>query len=116
MEKHYRKFDADAIPWDDGYTNDDVFMWLKTIETYYNQVLQSRKFVPLVDIYNELGINTDDIPVNLGWVYGQGFGYIDLGLLEQYMDAKERGKENFEFMLKPNCDGKIIHIIEKEEV
>lgn len=98
-----REFNKSATDW----TDDREFnkLYLRTMQSYYNDLLMARGYVFLRDIYERLGIPVTKESIVVGWYYDRkdpaAHNYIDFGL--------ENATEGTDFMLDFNVDGDISH-------
>lgn len=88
-----------------SWTEDQVFnkIYLRTVQGYFNELLMSRGYVFLRDIYENLGIPVTKESIIVGWYYdpkdSELSNYIDLSFQETGNGSS--------FMLHFNVDGDI---------
>ena len=102
-----RFFDSGSPHWDKNPEYN--FMFLKAQQEYANNLLHTRKYVLLNDVYDMLGIPRSSAGCVVGWVEGNGDDFIDFGFFDP-KNWKNRdfvnGYENV-VLLDFNVDGVI---------
>ena len=104
MEKYHFVYDALEHPLkfrSSGLTNKGVEVYLKTVQSFFNEKLRVNGYVFLSEIleYLELGVTTFYQVV--GWTFnGDGDGFIDFGIT--------CSEHPYVFELDFNCDGCIL--------
>ena len=89
-------------------------MFLKTVQTYCNDLLKANGFLFLNDVYKQLGIEPSIAGQSVGWIYDEnnpiGDNYVDFGLYKETENCKRfvNGYENV-ILLDFNVDGDILH-------
>lgn len=103
-----RYFDESSREWDP-----DPFMgraFLRAQCAIANQILQSRGYIFLNEVYDMLGYEQTQMGAIVGWIKdGDGDGYVDFGIFDEERDDVRRfvnGKENT-VLLDFNIDGEI---------
>lgn len=98
------------------YREDDAnfnYCFVKSVQSHYNEVLQTRGHVFLNEVYDALGLDATPEGQVLGWIKeGKGDGYIDFGI----DIPKEATKEFVEgrtgkVLLDFNVDGVVYNLI-----
>lgn len=101
-------FDQSCGPWEkDPEYN---LMFLCAQQEFFNNRLKAIGHVFLNEVYDALGIQRTQAGQVVGWVVGNGDGFIDLGIYRGKSEADRRflnGLENV-FLIDPNVDGVII--------
>ncbi len=95
---------------------------VKQVENWANDVLQSRKYLFLNEVYEEFGIPKTIAGQTVGWVYDEehptGDNYVDFGIFDLHNPEKRafvNGKERV-ILLQFNVDGPIDHLVFKDYV
>lgn len=111
-----RFFDDSSSEWtkDASYN----YMFLRSQQNYFNDILRTRKHVFLNEVYDALGLERSQAGALVGWVYGDGFAnVIDFGIFDGD-DVKKRafvnGVENT-VLLDFNVDGMIYKLFTKKK-
>lgn len=91
--------------------------YVKSQETYFNNLLQTRGHVFLSEVYDALGFERTPASIVVGWVKGNGDDYIDFGIIDnayiecdEYNTAKVDSKSSIYedgFFVDFNVDGVI---------
>lgn len=89
---------------DDGYNQ----MYLKTQQTYINDMLKARGHVFLNDVYDRLGIPRTPEGQVVGWVKDGDDGYIDFGFMKDQEFVNGHKKS---VLLDFNVDGVVYNLI-----
>ena len=99
--KYAKKFDKSIPSW----TDDREFNmeYLRTVQSYYNDLLMARGYVFLRDIYERIGIPITEESIVVGWYYDRNDHTIDNYIDFHLYDAEEGS----EFVLDFNVDGDI---------
>ena len=88
-------------------------MRLRSIQNYFNDVLQARGHVFLNEILDELGMKRTPAGAVCGWVKGCGDNYIDFGYMDGFIKDwnidSDLCRKNIH--LNFNCDGQIWDMI-----
>lgn len=96
-----REFNQTMVGWEDNREVNRIF--LRAVQSYFNDVLMARGYVFLRDIYEKLGIPVTKESIIVGWHYDRkdhsAHNYIDFGL-----NDTEDGPN---FVLDFNVDGDI---------
>ena len=98
-----REFNQSVPSWE----NDRELNWifLRSTQNYYTDLLMARGYVFLRDVYERLGIPVSKESLVVGWFYDRkdpaAHNYIDFGL-----DSTTKGPN---FLLDFNVDGDISH-------
>lgn len=93
------------------------FMFLKQTQNWANEVLKSRKYIFLNEIYEALGIPQTRAGSQVGWVYDEnnpvGDNYVDFGIFDGASDVKRAFVNGYErsILLDFNPDGDIWDLI-----
>lgn len=88
-------------------------MFLRGKQNWANDVLRTRGHIFLNEVYDALGFDHTPAGAVLGWVKGEGDGYVDFGLYDQGKEGVRRfinGKDNI-ILLDFNHDGIIYNKI-----
>lgn len=81
---------------------------VRTIQNYFNDLLQVRKFVFLNEVYNELGLEISQAGQCVGWVLNdKGDNYIDFGIYTE-RNARFVNRMERSVLLDFNVDGVIL--------
>ena len=60
-----------------------VLVYLRQIQNWVNERLKARGHVSIIEVYELLGLSTDDIIDSTdGWTYGESDSYIDFGIYD----------------------------------
>ena len=96
-----KRFDKHVTTW----TIDPEFnrVFLKGLESYYNDKLKYRGYVFLRDIYEELGFKVDASSIVVGWFYDSDNVFSD-NRIDFRITQVEQGPD---FLLDFNVDGDI---------
>ena len=100
-------FDNHCIEWDPNPQYS--LKWLKANETAANDILNSRGHIFLNEVYDMIGLPHTTAGAVVGWVKGQGDGFVDFGLYKPDNESARRfinGEENI-VLLDFNVDGVI---------
>ena len=63
--------------------HDFMLVHLRCMQNYANDLLKQNGHVSIIEVYEILGLPTDDIADSTdGWTYGEGDGYIDFGIYD----------------------------------
>lgn len=92
-----RVFDSSNKMWDKNA--EFTMMFLRTKESYFNNLLQTRGYVFLNEVYEELGFKATTNGQFVGWIKGDGV-YVDFGLM-RYHDPAVREYINGERNVVP---------------
>ena len=96
-------------------------MYLRHQQNYANELLRSRGYVFLNDVYDMLGIRRTKAGQIVGWVYDEKNpnidNYIDFGIYNVHYEGARDFVNGFEcsILLDFNVDGPIIDLINKFE-
>ena len=106
LSNYARVFDSNCISWTDN--REWNLLYLKTAQTYFNDVLKTKGHVFLRDIYEYLGIPVTKTALIVGWVYNLknhfADNFIDFGL--------EPADDESNIQMDFNVDGEIIKYFE----
>lgn len=108
-----RYFDESNPNWEhDAHYN---FMFLDGVETHMNDILHSRGWLALNEVYDALGFEPDPKGQILGWCMDGGSGRVSFGLERSNREIRRfiNGKENI-VLLDFNVDGVIVDKIGKD--
>lgn len=87
-------------------------MFLRSQQQYANDLLNARGHVFLNEIYDMLGMERSKAGALVGWVKGNGDGYVDFGILDDlYMGQKFVNGDEPSIFLDFNVDGPIYDLI-----
>lgn len=82
-------------------------------QNYANEILRSRGYIFLNEIYNALGMDWTPEGQIVGWVLNGkngGDGFVDLGLLDPVNDVANHGLDTV-YIIDPNVDGVVVDLI-----
>lgn len=110
-----RFFDESCIGW--SKNPEFNLMFLKRQESWANDLLKTKGYVFLNDVYEMLGMNKTQAGQNVGWWYSkkpehEGANCIDFGIYEACNRDAVNGYERT-FLLDFNVDGNILYHFEK---
>jgi hypothetical protein len=115
VSEYARFFDETALGWDKDAEYNLTFLLQQ--QSYFNDLLKSRGYVYLNEVYEALGIDHSKAGQIVGWVYDEenpvGDNYIDFGIHDLYDDQKRlfvNGKER-SILLDFNVDGNILDLM-----
>ena len=100
-------FDNHCIEWDPNPIYN--LKWLRANETAANDILNSRGHIFLNEVYDMIGLPHTTAGAVVGWVKGQGDGFVDFGLNKPDNESARRfinGEDNV-VLLDFNVDGVI---------
>jgi hypothetical protein len=107
LSMYSKFFDESCSQW--TKTPEYNFMFLKSQQNYFNDMLRARGHVFLNEVYDALGIQRTKAGAVVGWVLGDGDGFIDFGLFDgerqrvrDFVNGYERS-----ILLDFNVDGMI---------
>ena len=102
-----RVFDESNWNWT-GHPDEDIF-FLKQREEWCTQMVQSRGHIFLNEVYDVLGFQPSEAGQFVGWVKGNGDGYVDFGIkdIEQELNRKFINGDSQYVLLTFNVDGYI---------
>lgn len=110
-----RFFDEGCPDWDKN--SEYNLMFLRAQQNYANDLLRSRGYLFLNEVYNLLGMLPSKAGQIVGWIYDpktqKGSGYVDFGIYETKREANRdfvNGYENV-ILLDFNVDGNILDFI-----
>lgn len=103
-----RFFDAGNANWTKDAELNRIFLQLQ--QNYCNHLLQSRGHVFLNEVYDQLGLERSRAGQVVGWVVGNGDGYIDFGMFTAHSAEFINGYEPT-IILDFNVDGVIYNKI-----
>lgn len=113
--EYARFFDEYARGWDKDAEYNLTFLLQQ--QSYFNDLLKSRGYVYLNEVYDALGIDRSRAGQIVGWVYNEenpvGDNYIDFGIHDLYNEEKRlfvNGKER-SILLDFNVDGNILDLM-----
>lgn len=98
-------FDKSCAEWDPN--PQFGLRWLRANETAANDILNSRGHIFLNEVYDMIGLPHTKAGAVVGWVKGQGDGYVDFGLYNPNNSSARRfinGEDNV-VLLDFNVDG-----------
>jgi len=109
-------FDETCSQW--SKNSEYNFLFLRSQQNYYNNMLQARGHVFLNEVYDALGIERTQAGTIVGWVLGEGRdNYIDFGIFDgertrvrDFVNGYERS-----ILLDFNVDGVIFDLFTKEK-
>lgn len=112
----YAKFFDEACS---GWTKDPNYnlTFLKQQQNYANDVLKSKGFLFLNDVYKMLDIPETKIGRNVGWIYNEknpkGDNFVDFGIYNVNRERNRAFVNGYErsILLDFNVDGEIYHIL-----
>ena len=114
-----RVFDEYCLGWEkDAEQN---LMFLKKQEFYANNVLKSRGYLYLNEVYESLGIPKTKAGQVVGWIYDEnnpvGDNYVDFGIYDIHSERKRAFINGYErsIILDFNVDGDIAALMEEME-
>lgn len=110
--EYARCFDETCLGW--NRDPDYNFMFVKQIQNWANDRLDSKGYVFLNEVYEMLGFNKTRAGQEVGWVKdGDGDGYIDFGIFDLKDKQKRRFVNGYEksIWLDFNVDGPIKYIL-----
>lgn len=102
-----RVFDESNSEWT-GHPDEDIW-FLKRQENYANDILKSRGYIFLNEVYDLLGFGPTEAGQFVGWAKGRGEGFVDFGLsdISQECNRKFINGESKYVLLTFNTDGYI---------
>lgn len=112
-------FDAGCTGWEDNPEYN--LMFLRAQEKYVNDLLKSRGYVFLNEVYDALGIPRTEAGQFVGWVYepenGDYDNYISFGIYDVNKENCKDFVNGYEptILLDFNCDGNIIDRVWKKK-
>lgn len=88
--------------------------WLRNKQDWFNELLTMKGYVFLNEVYEELGLQLTDAGEVVGWLLGNGDGYIDFGIFNESQKAIDfvNGRESA-ILLDFNVDGSILDLIDQ---
>lgn len=93
------------------YGSEENLIFLKNKQNFWNDMLKSRGYVFLNDVYHDLGIDGTGTGAVCGWILGgpNSDNYIDFGLYNEDGTTRDfiNGREKA-ILLDFNCDGLIV--------
>ncbi len=98
-------FDKNCAEWDSN--NIYNLKWLRANETAANDILNTRGHIFLNEVYDMIGLPHTKAGAVVGWIKGQGDGYVDFGLYDPDNESHIRyvnGDES-NILLDFNVDG-----------
>ena len=102
---YVRVFDKDNTYWDRNLEYNKYFV--KNVEQHVNDILTSRGYVFLNEIYSMLGLHLSKCGQLVGWIKSTEDKYIDLGLNNDVNRRFNNGEIN-SIIIEPNVDGEIL--------
>lgn len=93
------------------------FTFLHGVQNHCNHRLNARGHLFLNEVYTDLGIPHTQAGAVVGWIKGEGDGYVDFGIFDQDSEPKRdfiRGREGA-ILLDFNVDGVIYDKITEED-
>lgn len=116
----YRRIFDKTNPWWDSNNNDIRYymMFLRSQQSYFNDLLRANKYVFLNDVLKALGFPKTRVGQEVGWVHNPedgNDGYIDFRLAETYVED-EFGTRRKAILLDFNVDGSILNKAEFSDV
>lgn len=103
LSAYARVFDDTNSNWQNNAELNRIFVECQ--ENYYNDILKSRGYVFLNDVYDSLGVPRSSVGQLVGWVLnGDGDNYIDFGLDMKWNQDVTSGKQR-DIVLDFNVDG-----------
>lgn len=111
ISQYARFFDESSSQW--TKTPEYNFTFLKCQQNYANDLLQSRGHVFLNEVYDMLGLQRSQAGAVVGWVLGEGDGYVDFGMFDVDNVRKRDFVNGYErsILLDFNVDGIIYDLI-----
>lgn len=113
IDEYTRIFDESNPYYEKNWDYNQTF--LRSKQSYLNDLLRINKFVSLNDVWDELGYPKTKVGQVVGWVYENDQSYIDLGIYDpgdpnssSFINGYERS-----VWLKPNVQGYILDKIDK---
>jgi hypothetical protein len=100
-------FDPSCSAWEEDPEYNKMYIMAQ--QEYLNAKLSSTGHLFLNEVYDAFGAQRTSAGAVVGWIKGNGDGYVDLGLFRGETEADRRfinGLENV-FLLDPNVDGVI---------
>lgn len=112
----YSKFFDESCP---GFTKDPEYnlMFLKDQQRYANDLLKSKGYLFLNDVYEMLGIPRTQAGQIVGWIYDEknpiGDNFVDFGIYDLHKEANRDFVNGYErvILLDFNVDGDILDMI-----
>lgn len=112
----YSKFFDESCP---GFTKDPEYnlMFLKDQQRYANDLLKSKGYLFLNDVYDMLGIPRTQAGQIVGWIYDEknpiGDNFVDFGIYDLHKEANRDFVNGYErvILLDFNVDGDILDMI-----
>lgn len=107
-----RFFDSASKYWEE--TPEYNLMFLRAEERYANDLLRSKGYLFLNDVYEMLGIPRSEAGQSVGWIYDEenpvGDNYVDFGIYELHREANRDFVNGYEpvILLDFNVDGNIM--------
>lgn len=105
-----RIFDSSCVEWEDNA--DYNYTFLKAIENHMNNILRTRGYVFLNEVYRAIGFPDSEAGQVVGWIYDKNNGdcHISLGIDNITTEARRRFKDGLEsvIIVDPNVDGVIL--------
>lgn len=100
-----RWFDSNSKQWDkDPEMN---WMFLNAQQNYFTDILKTKGYLFLNEVYEDLGLPATSEGQLLGWIYGEGDNYVDLGLSNYEQSADFLAGIQDHILLTFNHDGPI---------
>lgn len=108
--KNAKFFDASSCHWEKS--PDYNLSFLRSQQSYANQILQTRGHIFLNEVYDMLDIPRTKEGAVEGWVR-EGNGFVDFGIYELYSEAARNFVNGYEnvILLDFNVDGNILDLI-----
>lgn len=111
QSQYARFYDETCEYWEKDATNN--YMFLRTQQVYANDLLRSRGYVFLNEVYDMLGMVRTKAGQIVGWVYDKenpvGDNYVDFGLTQGKSSSMEHIESfNKAILLDFNVDGVIL--------
>lgn len=88
-------------------------LFLKTQQNYANDKLRARGHIFLNEVYDMLGLDRTKAGAHVGWVLGNGDGYVDFGIYDHTKPIRRKFVNGLEpsILLDFNVDGVILDLI-----
>nr|DAH12869.1 MAG TPA: hypothetical protein [Caudoviricetes sp.] len=92
---------------------EDNLMFLRSQERYANDILHTRGYIFLNEVYESLGIPLTESGQYVGWMLGNGDDMVDFGIYDIYKEANRDFVNGYEpvILLDFNVDGVISNLL-----
>lgn len=106
-------FDESNTNWQSNWGYNQMF--LRSQQQYAQDRLDSKGWLSLNDVYHSLGFERTAFGQVVGWVVGNGDGYIDFGIADNYDGVRFINGDERSVWIDFNVDGVILELIDNQK-